>query len=247
MLLDNLKDIIKHTHGLGFITDIKIYNDEEGVTRVESIAEDRTVVIYGSLAQPIESVIHEIGLHRIAVLDGYINFPPFQTSDASITIEEETRQGEAILSEIKFDSKEGHVAHYRFMGPQAVEQIKIPAFKGASWDVVVEPSSQNMNHLKYFNNVLGQYEAVFTPRVIDGTLCLNIGSGASDRSTIPFANGVDGDLKTPWSYPLARVLSILKLSESSNCTMSFSDKGALKIQLDSGLGRYEYIVPAKAN
>ena len=43
-----------------------------------------------------------------------------------------------------------------------------------------------------------------------------------------------------------KALSILRLSDSANCTVSFANAGAMQIVIDSGLGEYTYILPAKS-
>ena len=47
------------------------------------------------------------------------------------------------------------------------------------------------------------------------------------------------------AWPLAQVLAILKLGMSGACVMSISTKGALQISVDSGLAKYDYILPAQ--
>ena len=42
------------------------------------------------------------------------------------------------------------------------------------------------------------------------------------------------------------ILSILKVADANNTTMSFSNEGAMQITLDSGLAVYKYIIPAQA-
>ena len=246
MILDNLKDIVKHTHGLGFIETVKVVT-ENNETRLESMNDKRTVVFNGVLKNSITELNDStIGLSRIAVLNGYINFPPFGSDNATVGITTQTRNGVNTPSEVTFDSNAGHVANYRFMGEDTVnEQVKVPPFKGAIWDVTIEPTKQNLKDLQYFNNVLGGFEPIFTAKVVNGNLELHIGSGPTDRSVVPFASNVTGSLKHGWSWPLAETLSILKLGEAANCTMSFSDQGAMQIEIDSGLGVYTYILPAQ--
>ena len=74
----------------------------------------------------------------------------------------------------------------------------------------------------------------------------NIGDGANDRVEIPFAQNVQGKLTKGWAWPLAQVLSILKLSDTSQASMSFSDQGAMQISIDSGTATYDYILPARS-
>ena len=61
-----------------------------------------------------------------------------------------------------------------------------------------------------------------------------------------FANGVEGSLNKGWSWPVGQVLQILKLSDSAKVTLHFSNEGAMMVTVDSGLGKYQYIIPAQA-
>jgi hypothetical protein len=247
MTLDNFLDIIKHTSGLGFIEMVKLTGTNTDV-KLEAMDDDRTVVVNATLKNPIDGLDGTIGLSRLGILSGYLNFAPFAESSASVEIKTQKRaNGDEVPAEIKFDSGLGHVAHYRFMSAEiAEEQIKVPPFKGATWQVVITPTKSAMKDLSAMNSILGSFESTFSVRTNDDNLEFLIGSGASDRTTIVFAKDIQGELKHQWSWPLAQVLAILKLHESSaSCTMSFSDQGALQIEIDSGLGTYQYILPAR--
>lgn len=244
MIKDSFKDILKHTHGLSFIADAKLTGDAtEGTTKVGAIAEDKSVVMYGTLNKKIDDLDgHVVGLARMAVLHGYLNFPSFDKGVTSIKLED--RGGVTMPTEIKFSSGEGHTANYRFMGPDAAKEIQIPNFTAPAWDVAIAPTMQNLKDLGYFSGILGGFEPSFTVVKDGDALEFHIGSGASDRSVVPIAKGIEGTLKNKHNYPLAKVLSILKLGESGNCAIQFSDNGALMITVNSGLGIYDYIIPA---
>lgn len=245
MLLDALKDIVKHTSSLGFIDMVKIVGTGTDA-KIEAIDGDKTVIIYGDMYQPIEGIDTTVGLSRIAILKGYIDFPLFSGDKSNVAIVTETRGAAVIPTEIKFDSGSGHTANYRFMGESMInEQIKVPPFKGATWNVTVSPERKKIAELSYFQGVLGGFEKRFVVSVDKGTLNFSVGSGPTDRTVVPFATGVTGTLKHQWSWPLAQVLSILKLSETaSTTTMNISDMGVLKIEIDSGIGKYSYLIPA---
>jgi len=246
MVKDSFKDILRHTHNLSFITDAKLTGDEEEGTKIEAVAEDRSVVMYGSLTKPVDALDgHIVGLHRMGVLQGYINGPMFDTDAADISVVKQNRGGNDMPTEIKFNSNSGHTAFYRFMGEDAAKEIQVPMFKGSEWEVTIEPTKQNLQDLQYFSGILGSFEPTFEVEVTDGELTFSIGTGASDRSVVPIASGVKGKLANVHSYPLAQVISIMKLSDVEQCTMNFSDKGALSITVDSGIGSYDYIIPAK--
>ena len=60
-----------------------------------------------------------------------------------------------------------------------------------------------------------------------------------------FASGVTGTLTKSWSWPVSAVLNVLKSADGNNTKMSISnDKGAMLIELDSGIATYKYVIPA---
>ena len=245
-ILDSMKDIIKHTNSLGFVDMVKIVGTGADA-KIEAIDADKTVVIFGSMYQPITGIDATVGLSRISVLKGFIDFPPFADEKAKTSITTETRNGASVPTEVEFNSGSGHKASYRFMSETMVnEQIKVPPFKGATWNVTVTPEKKKISELAYMQGTLGGFEKRFTVTVdAAGTLIFNVGNGPTDRTVLPFASNVTGTMKHQWSWPLTQVLSILKLSDTAaTCTMSFSDMGVLKIDIDSGIGKYSYILPA---
>lgn len=244
MLLDTLKDIVKHTHNLGFIDMVKVIGSTTDL-KIETKDADNTVIIFGNMYQPLTDLESTIGLSRLGILKGYIGM--HDSSNVSIT--SEVRNNVSVPTEITFDDGSGFVSNYRFMSESMInDQVRVPPFKGATWDITLTPTKASINRLSENFGVLGSIEKRFTVSVDKGTLKFNIGSGPTDRTTIPFATNVTGTLKHQWSYPLTQVLSILKLTDSSSsATMSFSDMGALKIDIDSGIGKYSFILPAGKN
>ena len=244
MLLDSFKDIIKHTNSLGFIDMVKIVGTATDA-KIEALDADKTVVIFGTMYQPIAGIDSVVGLSRIPVLKSFIDFPPYSGSNATTEVVTESRAGVTVPTGVKFDSGESS-ANYRFMGESMVnEQIKVPPFKGATWNVVITPEKKRITELSYMQGALGSLEKRFTVSVnTKGTLVFAVGSGPADKMDISFAENVTGTLKHQWSWPLSQVLSILKLTETATATMSFSDMGVLKIDIDSGIGKYTYLLPA---
>jgi hypothetical protein len=72
-----------------------------------------------------------------------------------------------------------------------------------------------------------------------------IGDGASDRTKVLIDNNVDGEITTEWNWPLDIVLKILRLGDNSNLVLSINNQGLLQIKVDSGLGVYTYLLPAR--
>ena len=53
-----------------------------------------------------------------------------------------------------------------------------------------------------------------------------------------------GSLAHTWAWPVAQVQSILNLD--GDIKMSISDQGAMMITVDSGMAKYDYILPAQS-
>lgn len=240
MILDQFKDIVKHTHSLGFIEMVKVIGTGTDA-KIEAIDADKTVVVYGDMYQPIKDIEATVGLSRLAQLKGFIDLHDKST----VTVVSEVRGASSVPTELKFDNGEGEVAAYRFMSEtMANEQIKVPPFKGAVWNVSLTPEKKKIDRLNAYQGILGGFEKRFIVSTDKDTLNFSIGTGPTDRSVVPFATGITGSLKHQWSWPLTQVLSILKLNDNEDVTMHFSDMGALKIDVDSGICKYQFILPA---
>jgi hypothetical protein len=248
MVFNILSDIVKHTHGLGFIEAVKVTGSPDSI-KIEAMEENRTVVVQGTINTSIDNLQGTVGLSRMGVLAGYLNFDRFNSKDASVVIETRDRNGTETPCEVTFDSGAGHSGQYRFMAAEvAEEQIQVPPFKGAEWMVTVDPSTTAIKDLSTMDSILGSYEDSFVARTVNGNLEFHIGAGSTDRSKITFAKNVKGTLKHAWRFPIGHFLAIMKLHRTSESThISFSDMGALKIEVNSGLGTYTYIIPARAS
>jgi hypothetical protein len=138
-------------------------------------------------------------------------------------------------------------ATYRVISSELVDsQIKTANFRGAKWDVEIMPSSKAVKDLQTFAGILSAYDPLFTVKTEGNDLLFHIGDAATDKLSLKFATNVEGTLSTGWSFPLATVLTILKLGDTSTMSIKISDQGAMAIHIDSGMGLYEYILPAKS-
>ena len=104
------------------------------------------------------------------------------------------------------------------------------------------PAVQRLN----FQAQANSEEQVFTVITEDGNLKFKFGDASSHAGEFVFEAGITGELAKSWAWPVAQVTQILKLIETADAEMSFSDDGALQIKLDSGIGKYQYILPAQS-
>lgn len=242
-----LKDVLKHTHSLGLFEMVKITGTDTE-TAVETVDAEKTVIFKGRTVNPVADFVDAtVGLSRMSVLQGCLQYDGFNSDDATVQVVRQTRNGESVPTEVEFIAADGTDAHYRFMLADVVnQQLKEIKFKGAEFDVNIVPTAKNLKDLGYFNAVLSTYEANFAPKTEKGKLYFHIGEGGSDRTKVLIAEGVTGEITHEFKWPLDIVLKILRLGDNSNIMLSISNKGLLQIKVLSGLGEYTYLLPAKS-
>lgn len=238
-LKDVLKDVLKHTHGLDIFESVKITGTEKETT-VDTLNDEKTVILKGVLKEPVPEFEGEtVGLGKMGVLQGFLNYEGF----TSLTTNTQSRNGIDVLAELEFRGQS--VGNYRFMLAEYINnQIKDIKFKGATFDVVFEPSQKNISDLIAFNSFLGSFESSFTPKTEDNSLFFYIGDKSGDRSKIHIADNIKGKLAHNHKWPINTIIKILKMGGDTT-TMSITDKGLLKIEIDSGIGVYTYLLPTQ--
>ena len=244
-MIDILKDIVKHTHGLGFLDLVKITGDDKE-TVIDSMAEDRSVILQGSFHKPQAEMNGTFGMPQMGKLDIHLKCPEYKEK-ANITVLSGERNGATVPTGIHFENEKGDFKNdYRFMNAEIInEKLKTVKFKGVKWDVEIEPSVASVQRFN-FQSIANTEHNSFVVRTEDGNLIFSFGDAASHGGEFVFANGVDGTLNKGWSWPVGQVLQILKLSDSAKVTLHFSNEGAMMVSVDSGLGKYQYIIPAQA-
>ena len=74
---DILQDIVKHTHGLGFLDLVKITGDSNQ-TAIDSMAEDRSVILQGTLNKPYAEIVGTFGMPQLSKLDIHLKCPEYK-------------------------------------------------------------------------------------------------------------------------------------------------------------------------
>jgi hypothetical protein len=242
---DVVQDIVKHTAGLGFITNVKVTGTADE-TRLDAMDADRTVILQATLHNPVTDFEGEFGLGNLGFLSGVTNLANYQGEDASVEVVSRERNGVNVPDHLLFKDAEGNTDRYRFMSKEIIEQtLQTVKFKGAEWDVTFEPTKQKVSELQQVAGIYGGIEPNFTVKTEDGNLIVTVGAAdGSFTGKRTFAKNVNGEIKEGYAWPLTQVLSILKLGMASSCVMQISARGALMISVDSGIGKYDYILPA---
>ena len=244
-MIDILKDIVKHTHGLGFLDLVKITGTSDA-TAIDSMAEDRSVILQGSFHKPQSGMIGTFGMPQLNKLDIHLKCPEYKDK-ANISVITGTRNGAETPTGIHFENEKGDFKNdYRFMNAEIInEKLKTVKFKGVKWDVEIEPTVASVQRFN-FQSVANTEHNSFVVRTENSDLIFTFGDQSSHGGEFVFAKDVKGTLNKGWSWPVAKVLQILKLSDSAKVTLHFSNEGAMQVTVDSGLGKYQYIIPAQA-
>ena len=240
---DILQDVVAKTHALGFLSLVKITSENEATT-IESMAEDRSVILSSETHTAVPEFKGTFGMPNLDKLALHLKNPEYQ-KDAKIAVVEAERNGEVIPTHIHFENTSGDFENdYRFMNKQIiVEKLKSVKFKGAAWNVTFQPSMASIGRMK-LQSAAHSEEPTFNVSTKDGDLVFSFGDASTHAGNFVFEAGVEGTLAHSWSWPVAQVQSILNLD--GDITMSISDQGAMQISVDSGLAKYDYILPAQS-
>ena len=239
---DILQDVVAHTHALGFLALVKVSNDSN--TTIDAMAEDRSVILSGLTHTPVAEFKGTFGMPNLDKLALHLKNPEYQ-KDAKIDVIEAERNGETIPTHIHFENTAGDFENdYRFMNKAIIEEkLKTVKFKGATWEVEVDPSQASIARMKLMSAAHSE-EPTFNVKTRDGNLVFSFGDASTHAGEFVFQHGVEGKLAHTWSWPVAQVQAILGLD--GDATMSISDQGAMKISLNSGMATYDYILPAQS-
>tara|TARA_B110000238_G_C15978013_1_gene374725 strand:- start:1 stop:732 length:732 start_codon:yes stop_codon:yes gene_type:complete len=240
---DILQDIVAHTHALGFLTLVKVSNDDT-TTNIDAMAEDRSVIVTATAHNLVTEFTGTFGMPNLDKLSLHLKNPEYQ-KDAKLEVVQAERNGETMPTHIHFENASGDFENdYRFMNKAIIEEkLKTVKFKGASWDVEFAPSMASITRMK-LQSAAHSEEPTFNVTTTDSNLVFSFGDASTHAGSFIFQHGVEGSLTHTWSWPVAQVQAVLNLD--GNVTMSISNQGAMKITVDSGLVKYDYILPAQS-
>jgi hypothetical protein len=172
---------------------------------------------------------------------------PEYKENAKIEIVTAVRNNETVPVGLHFENQTGDFKNdYRFMNTEIInEKLKTVKFKGVKWDVSVSPSLQAVQRFNFQASANNEH-TTFLAKTDNGNLTFIFGDQATHGGEFIFATNVTGNLNKAWTWPVNSVLNILKIADANNATISFSNEGAMQIELDSGLAVYKYIIPAQA-
>lgn len=239
---DYLLDLVEHTFDLGCVELIKITGSDKE-TRVDGIAEDKSVVLQAKFHAPVADFIGTFGMPNLAKLKILLGLPEYR-ENTIITVKTQQRNNEELPVGLHFTNTANDFQNdYRFMTSEIVsEKLKTAKFRGANWLIEFEPTVAGIQRLKMQAQANNE-ESTFQVKTENQNLKLLFGDHSTHAGEFVFHSGVNAVLKHAWSWPVKQVISILNLTGDK--TMRLSDEGAAEIVVDSGLAEYRYILPAQ--
>lgn len=238
-----LHDIVAHTYNLGFLPLLKITGTATDTT-IESMAEDRAVILSATTKTPVTDFDGVFGLPNLEILALHLKNPEYKEK-AKITVTTDIRNNVELPVGLHFENAAGDFRNdYRFMNAEIInEKLKTVKFRGAKWDVEFTPSQTAIQRLRLQSQAHPD-EKSFQVTVANGDLKTSFGDASTHAGSFVFQAGINGALKHTLSWPVSEVLSILALGGDS--LIRISDAGAMQIVVDSGLAEYTYILPAQS-
>jgi hypothetical protein len=242
---DILQDIVNHTNKLGFLNIVKVTGDDKK-TAIDSMADDRSVIMYAETKDPQPSMQGIFGMPQLEKLRYLVEGKEYQDG-AKIDVVTADRNGEILPVGLHFENKDGDFKNdYRFMNTEIInEKLKTVKFRGVNWHVEVAPTVNAIQRFQFQAGANTEH-TTFLAKTDGDKLVFTFGDQSTHGGEFVFATGVTGKITKAWTWPVNAVLSILKIADGNNTKMSFSNDGAMQIELDSGIASYKYIIPANA-
>lgn len=239
---DILKDLVAHTHSLGFIELVKITGTDESTT-IDALAEGKTVIIQAETHTPVKEFKGVFGLPNLNKMDLHLKNPEYK-ENAQINVVWEKRNGEDRPTMIHFENASGDFMNdYKLMGTELInDKLKTVKFKGANWQVEFEPTVTSITRMK-LQAAAHSEETVFLVKTETDRLNIFFGDASTHEGSFTFQTGITGKLRQNWAYPIQKFISILNLDGDKK--IKFSDDGIALIIVDSGITKYNYYIPAQ--
>ena len=262
MIISCLRDLIKNVNNLK-IGVVKLTGDSDGNIKIQAVeGNNKSVVVTGKFSKKVPEFEGIIGLSELGTLEKLVNAFSEPNDTIEIVREDRTVEEEVIGDDgkIEYDDNgnpvivkktENIIVGFNFRRPspkifqpyRTMDQRIIPQQfdpKKITWDITFKPSKPAVDALTM---VSGFGLAPVFSAELRGTDLYLLLNGAE----VEFAKNITGTLTKKWEWDVNNVAALLRRSESADCELKiFNDKGAIGVALDSGVAKYEFILPAKA-
>lgn len=239
-----ISDLVKKIGGLGFVDTVKVTGTADE-TKVEAIDGDKTVIIKAKFNEAQPDLIGEFGISSLQLLNGLLNFSSYKTDDATFTVKRRDVGGKTVPEEFEFRDANQLGSNFRLMSANLVPEQ--PLVADIKWDVTFVPSKSRIQEFSALAGLYAQFDQFFSVKTVDGNLVVAIGEegAATHRASLVLAENIEGELKGELLWPISQFLSILKMGDGHDCTVSITTKGAMQVAVTTEHAEYFYILPAR--
>ena len=236
-----LRDLVNHTHSLSIIDSIKITPEENSV-RIDSISEDKSIILMGHTLDVVDDFEDTFGLTNLTKLKYLLNCSEYQ-NNSTISVTKEKIKNKEIPTGLHFVNETSDFQNsFKFMSEALINsKISSLTFKVNTWNVDFEPTAAAISKFKAQAGANSE-ESIFNVRVKNNNLIFQFGEDNNHNGSLIFCPNVQGKLKHEHSWPIKQVQDILSLEGEKQ--MLFADVGALQITVTTELVVYNYIIPA---
>jgi hypothetical protein len=187
---DILQDIVGHTHTLG-LSIVKITGDDNE-TKIDSMADDRSVIMMGQTNAPIPEMKGVFGMPQLNKLKYLIDCAEYKEG-AEIELTSRSINGEMIPDGIHFENKDGDFKNdYKFMNTQIInEKLKNVKFKEPKWTVELEPTLASIQRFSLQAGANTEH-TTFLARTDGDKVKFIFGDASTHGGEFVFAQGITG-------------------------------------------------------
>ena len=240
---DFLTDIVSHTLPLGNISLIKITGDATG-TKIDALADNQSVIVKAEFKTANPDFTGTFGIPNLGNLNTILNIPEYK-ENANISMIMENRNGETIPTGIHFENANGDFSNdFRLMSKDVINaKLKGVKFAGVNWDISFEPAVASIQRFKFMSSA-NPAEKLFRVKTDGNNLKFFFGDTSTHAGNFVFQSQVAGKMTNNWTWFVDNFYTILLMYGDK--TVNFSDQGMCMITVDSGLIKYDFILPAQS-
>lgn len=238
---DVLSDVVRHTSGLFPV--IKVTGTSTN-TRLQGVDDTKSLFFDGHTISSIPEFEGVFGITNLGLLKGLLEFSSYRTDEATFSVKRrQFDDGSSTVEQFEFRDAHNVGADFRCVDPKVVpQQVEMASF---TWDVTLTPNKAKLAELQQIASLFSETKT-FGARTENGNLILIIGenNAATNRVSMVFETGVEGELKGNLQWITAQFISVVKIAGDRLKSIRFSSRGVLGLEVESPHGQYKYFLRA---
>lgn len=243
---DILQDVISHIDGLKGITVVKVVGSDTE-TKFFSRPEDRSVIVQAKAKEVLADFKGEFGISNLGKLKTILNLEEYaENSEFKIVTSVLPNETDPVPVALHFETKDkDFVNNFRLMAKTTIDKAypsENLTLKKINWDFEFIPNIASIQRLKR-QSAVNNDETTFRMVTDNGALKIIFGDASTDSGNFVFQNNINHKIAGDWRWPAEHINVILGLVGDKK--IYFSEKGLLKICVDSGLIEYDFLIPGQ--